>query len=82
MRPEWSGSSPNVATWRDQRGSVARSTCGCSATRMPTAVYSRRAMSPKRSIVTSSPIAARPMASGHDENGPAIMPASGLSLNE
>ena len=30
---------------RAQRGSVARSICGCSATRMPTATYSCRAMS-------------------------------------
>ena len=67
---------------RDQRGSVARSICGCSATRMPTAGYSWRAMSPNRSTSASSRMAARPIVSGQLENGPVSMPASGLSLNE
>ena len=49
---------------------------------MPTAVYSWRAMSPKRSTSSSSRVAARPIDSGQLENGPAIIPASGLSLNE
>ncbi len=49
---------------------------------MPTAVYSWRAMSAKRSTRSSSPMAASPMVSGHCENGPAIIAASGLSLNE
>lgn len=49
---------------------------------MPTAVYSWRAMSPNRSTSASSPMAARPSVSGHVENAPVSMPASGLSLYE
>ncbi len=80
--PDSSASSPKVWSARDQRGSVARSTCGCRATRMPTAVYSWRAMSPNRSTSAASRVAARPSASGHCENGPASIAAPGFSVNE
>src|SRR5436189_160401 len=50
---------------RAQRGSVARSTCGCSAILIPTATYSWRAMSPNSSTSAGSPVAPRPIGSGH-----------------
>ena len=74
--PVSSASSPKVATWRAQRGSVARSTCGCRATRMPTAMYSWRAMSAKRSHERPRRGSRRGRAvSGHCENGPASIAA-------
>ena len=48
MRLTSSGSSPNVPSMRGQRGSVPRSACGDSAMWMPTARYSRRAISANR----------------------------------
>ena len=59
-RPTSSASSPNVPTMRAQRGSVARSAIGCSATWMPTARYSCRAMSPKSRTSSSSPRRSEP----------------------
>ena len=44
-----SGSWPKDCSWRAQRGSVARSSCGCSAAVRPIARYSCRAMSPNLS---------------------------------
>lgn len=49
---------------RVQRGSVAMSACGDRPSVMPTARYSRRTMSPSRSVRRVSWAAAMPMASG------------------
>ncbi len=54
-----SASSPKVPFARAQRGSVARSTCGCRARRSPTARYSARTTSAKRRTRSADPIAAR-----------------------
>ena len=69
--PASSASSPKVCMIRAQRGSVARSAIGCSATWIPTARYSRRAMSPNSRIASSSRSAPKPIGSGQCENPPA-----------
>ena len=58
-------SSPNVPDILGHLGSVARSTCGCKATRIPTAKYSWRAMFPNSATASESPIAASPRGSGN-----------------
>ena len=75
-----SASSPKVCAIRGQRGSVARSIWGWSATRRPTATYSARAMAANSRTSSSDPIAARPSGSGHCENGPARIASIGLSV--
>ncbi len=80
-RPTSAPSSPKVPPARAQRGSVAMSAIGCRATWMPTARYSRRAMSPKRRTTSSSPIAPKPIGSGHCENEPADQLVAGFSSN-
>ncbi len=77
-----SASAPNVALARAHRGSLARSICGWSATRMPTARYSSRTVRANRSTSSTSPMAARPVGSGNCVNGPAMSAAAGLLLKE
>ncbi len=62
------GSCPNVCAWRAHRGSVARSSVGCRAARIPTATYSCRATSANRRTRAGSRSAASPSGSGHCEN--------------
>ncbi len=66
-----SASSPKVCIERAQRGSVARSAIGWSATWIPTARYSCRAMSAKRRTSSASAVAPRPIGSGQCEKPPA-----------
>ena len=75
-----SASSPNVCMIRAQRGSVARSAIGCSATWIPTARYSRRAMSPNSRTACSSRSAPNPIGSGHCENPLAAHAAARFSV--
>src|SRR6266536_197615 len=58
---------------RGQRGSVARSTCGCNASRIPTATYSCLELSANSLVNFSSPIAASPNGSHHWENVRALI---------
>ena len=57
---ESSASSPNVPEQRAQRGSVQRSAVGWSAARIPSARYSRRAMSANARTSSSSPRGGEP----------------------
>ena len=75
------GSCPNVCAWRAHRGSVARSSVGCSAARIPTATYSCRAMSAKRRTRSASRSAASPSGSGHCENALAANDVPAFSMN-
>ena len=78
--PVRSASSPKVALIRDHRGSVARSTWGCRATRSPSARYSCRAMSANRWTSSAERSAASPNGSGHCETAPALNAVPGLSV--
>ena len=49
---------------------------------MPTARYSRRAISPKRRTSSSSRVAPSPIGSGHCENEPDAQLVAGFSSNE
>ncbi len=49
---------------------------------MPTARYSLRVVSAKRSTSSGEPMAAKPSGSGHCENGPAISAVNGLLVKE
>jgi hypothetical protein len=66
---------------RAHRGSVATSAIGWSATWMPTARYSCRAISPNPRTSSSSRVAASPIGSGHCENEPAAQLVAGFSSN-
>ncbi|BAS10494.1 hypothetical protein AHiyo4_39160 [Arthrobacter sp. Hiyo4] len=54
---------------------------GCSAARIPTAVYSCRAISAKRRIRSALPTAARPIGSGHCEKWAAVNDTPEFSMN-
>src|SRR6516225_68377 len=68
MRFAMSASSPKVPLARAHRGSVAKSACGASDSRMPTDSYSWRSTSAKRQVSSGSLNAAKPRGSGHMEN--------------
>ena len=75
------GSCPKVPACLAQRGSVARSSVGCRAARMPTATYSCRAMSANSRTASASRSAASPSGSGHWEKAFAVNETPAFSMN-